>query len=96
MIRTYQHHGLTVEVSVATDFAFGPVDRPRARSRYAAIVSVSRRGRLIATFSPLRFAITGGRPFDTEVEALMGGYSAARQIVDNLFEDAGLSDDDSA
>jgi hypothetical protein len=29
---------------------------------------------------------TVGRPFDTKVDALMGGYGAARGIVDDLFD----------
>jgi hypothetical protein len=86
MIRTYEHHGFTVEVSITADFAFQPTGRQPARSRYAAIVSVSRSGQVVATFSPLRFDVSGGRPFDTEVDALMGGYSAGRRIVENLFE----------
>jgi hypothetical protein len=38
----------------------------------------------MAEFSPLRFGEAGGHPFVTEADALMGGYSAARRIVDDL------------
>jgi hypothetical protein len=36
-------------------------------------------------YSPLRFGEARGRPFATEADALMGGYSAACKIVDDLF-----------
>jgi len=41
----------------------------------------------MAVFSPLRFGEAGGHPFASEADALMGGYSAARRIVDDLFSD---------
>jgi hypothetical protein len=36
-------------------------------------------------FSPLRFSESQGKPFLSEADALMGGYSAGRRIVDDLF-----------
>jgi len=36
-------------------------------------------------FSPQRFRESQGKPFLNEANALMGGYSAGRRIVDDLF-----------
>jgi hypothetical protein len=52
---------------------------------YVAIVKIFQAGNAMAVFSPLRFGESGGHPFATEADALMGGYSAARRIVDDLF-----------
>lgn len=87
MMRTYDYEGYTLEVSVESD-----ADTQRQRSAgvpvrpgYVAIVRIFLADRTLAVFSPLRFGEISGRPFTTEVDALMGGYSAARKIVDDLF-----------
>ncbi|WP_260335230.1 hypothetical protein [Paraburkholderia sp. MM5384-R2] len=85
MMRTYEYHGFTIEVTVEADFTLRPAERAAVRTRYAAVVHIYQAGAAVATFSPLRFDIAGGRAFDTEADALMGGYSAARRIVDDLF-----------
>ncbi|APA90162.1 hypothetical protein BJG93_30950 (plasmid) [Paraburkholderia sprentiae WSM5005] len=84
-MRTYEYHGFTIEVTVEADFTLRPAERAAVHPHYAAVVRVYQAGNAIATFSPLRFDIAGGRPFDTEADALMAGYSAARRIVDDLF-----------
>jgi hypothetical protein len=84
MTRRYEYHGFTVEVSVESDFLFRPSERMKVHSRYVAIVNVYRDNHAITTFSPLRFGVAGGQPFAIEVDALMGGYSAARGIIDDL------------
>lgn len=84
-MRTYEYHGFTLQIAVESGFNFPPGKRPAPRSGYVAIVRVFQAGNALAMFSPLRFGETGGRPFETEVDALMGGYSAARKIVDDLF-----------
>ncbi|MBC8724925.1 hypothetical protein F6X37_26105 [Paraburkholderia sp. 31.1] len=85
MRRTYEYHGFTIEVTVEADFTLRPAGRAAVRTRYAAVVHIYQAGAAVATFSPLRVDIGGSRPFDTEADALMGGYSAARRIVDDLF-----------
>ncbi|RQS68471.1 hypothetical protein DID96_19665 [Burkholderia sp. Bp8963] len=84
-MRTYEHLGFTLEVTVESDFSLRPVQPTGLRPGYVAVVRVFQAGHAIATFSPLRYGDAGGRPFDTEVDAMMGGYSAARRIVDDLF-----------
>jgi hypothetical protein len=85
MMRTYAYHGFTLQIAVESDFSFPPVKRSAARPGYVAVVRVFQAGNAVAIFSPLRFGEAGGRPFDTEADALMGGHSAARRIVDDLF-----------
>jgi hypothetical protein len=50
-----------------------------------AIVKISKAGAPVAVFSPLRFRQSQSKPFLNEADALMGGYSAGRRIVDDLF-----------
>jgi hypothetical protein len=52
---------------------------------YVAVVRISKAGAAVAVFSPLRFGESQGKPFVSEADALMGGYSAGRRIVDDLF-----------
>jgi hypothetical protein len=85
MTRTYEYHGYTLVVAVESGLSWGKAGRTPARLGYVAIVRVFQAGNSIAVFSPLRFGETGGNPFATEADALMGGYSAARRIVDDLF-----------
>jgi hypothetical protein len=85
MMRTYEYQGFTLQVSVESQFSLPPITRLAGRSGYVAVVRVFQAGTAVAIFSPLRFGEAGGRPFDTEVSALMGGSSAARKIVDDLF-----------
>jgi hypothetical protein len=37
----------------------------------------------MAMFSPIRLGEAGGGPFSAEADAPLGGYSAARRIVDD-------------
>jgi hypothetical protein len=83
--RTYEYHGYTLVVDVESDFSWRPNAGAAARAGYVAIVRILQAGNAVAVFSPLRFGEVGGRPFATEADALMGGYSAARRIVDDLF-----------
>jgi hypothetical protein len=50
-----------------------------------AVVRICKAGASVAVFSPLRFGESRGKPFFSEADALMGGYSAGRRIVDDLF-----------
>ena len=85
MMRTYEYHGFTLQVTVESGVSSPPGKRLAPRPGYVAVVRVFQAGNALAIFSPLKFGEAGGRPFDTEVGALMGGYSAARKIVDDLF-----------
>lgn len=85
MNRTYEYEGFTLEVSVESDFSWQQIPAPARGTGFVATVRVFQAGQAVALFSPLRFGDTGGRPFATEADALMGGYSAAQKIVDDIF-----------
>lgn len=85
MMRRYEYEGLTLEVTVESDFRPKSEHRVLASVGYVAIVRIFQEGNAIAIFSPLRFGETGGRPFATEGDAATGGLAAARKIVDDLF-----------
>ena len=85
MTRTYEYYGYTLVVAVESDSSWRQAGRTAARVGYVAIVRIFQAGNAMAVFSPLRFGEAGGHPFATEADALMGGYSAARRIVDDLF-----------
>lgn len=57
----------------------------QTQSAYVAIVRIFKEGDAVAVFSPLRFGEAPRRPFATEADAMMSGYSGARRIVDDLF-----------
>lgn len=84
MTRTYEYHGYTIVVAVESDFS-SQLGGAAARGGYVAIVRIFQADNAVAMFSPLRFGEAGGLPFVTEADALMGGHSAARRIVDDLF-----------
>jgi len=85
MTRTYEYHGYTLVVAVESDSSWRHTDGAPVRLGYVAIVRIFQAGNALAVFSPLRFGEAGGHPFATEADASMGGYSAARRIVDDLF-----------
>ncbi|CAE6737223.1 hypothetical protein [Paraburkholderia haematera] len=85
MNRTYHYHGFDVEVTVEADFGWQVERSALSSAGYVAVVRICKAGAALAVFSPLRFGETQGRPFLSEADALMGGYSAGRRIVDDLF-----------
>jgi hypothetical protein len=85
MTRTYEYHGYTLVIAVESDSSWRQAGGTAASAGYVAIVRIFQAGNPMAVFSPLRFGEAGGRPFATEADALMGGYNAARRIVDDLF-----------
>ncbi|MGF6779329.1 hypothetical protein [Paraburkholderia sp. GAS334] len=85
MNRTYHYQGFDIEVAVETDYSWKTGLSATARRGYAAIVRIRRAASAVAVFSPLRFGEYPGKPYFSEVDALMGGYSAGRRIVDDLF-----------
>ena len=85
MTRSYDYEGFTLEISVESAISIGPKKPALTRPGYVAVVRIFQAASTLAVFSPLRFGEAGGRPFTTEADAFMGGYSAARKIVDDLF-----------
>lgn len=89
MTRSYDYEGFTLEISVESGISIGPKTLEPIRTGYVAVVRIFQAASTLAVFSPLRFGESRGRPFATEADALMGGYSAARKIVDDLFSHEG-------
>lgn len=82
---TSQYQGFDIEVAVEADF-----NRSRERTAtgevgYVAVVRICKAGGAVAVFSPLRLGELQGKPFLNEADALMGGYSAGRRIVNDLL-----------
>jgi hypothetical protein len=70
---------------VETDFGWKAERSATISIGFVAEVRISKAGTPVAVFSPLRFGESPGKPFHSEADALMGGYSAGRRIVDDLF-----------
>ncbi|MGF6636499.1 hypothetical protein [Paraburkholderia sp. MM6662-R1] len=85
MSRTYQYQGFEVEVAIEADFTWKGDHTAKGGVGYVAIVRIRKAGAEVAVFSPLRFGESQGKPFLSEADALMGGYSVARRIVDDLL-----------
>ncbi|MFM0012497.1 hypothetical protein PQR46_33595 [Paraburkholderia sediminicola] len=85
MNRTYRYHRFDVEVAVEADFSWQVETSALSSAGYVAVVRICKAGAALAVFSPLRFGESQGKPFFSEADALMGGYSAGRRIVDDLF-----------
>ncbi|SOE69025.1 hypothetical protein SAMN05414139_03449 [Burkholderia sp. D7] len=85
MNRAYQYQEFDIAVAVETSFSWKDASAWPASAGYVAIVTISRIGATVAIFSPLRFGESHGEPFISEIDALMGGYSAGRRVVDDLL-----------
>ena len=85
MSHSYQYHGFDIAVAVETDFSWKGARDVQASVGYVAIVTISRTGAAVAVFSPLRLGESQGKPFISEIDALMSGYSAGRRVVDDLL-----------
>ena len=85
MSRTYQYLGFDIELAVETDFSWKGGRGAMTAVGYVAVVRISKAGTAVAIFSPVRFGEVKGKAFLSEADALMGGYSAGRRIVDDLL-----------
>ena len=81
MNRTYEYRGYAIRVGVEANGTI-PLERPEIeRPRYAAVVSIA--PNIECTLpSPLKIESAAGLPFSSDIDALMGGYSAARRLID--------------
>jgi hypothetical protein len=81
MNRTYEYRGYTIRVGVEANGTI-PLERPEIeRRRYTAVVSIESNNALSFP-SPLKIDNAAGLPFNSDIDALMGGYSEARRLVD--------------
>jgi hypothetical protein len=79
MIRSYNHKGFVLEVAIETSYRLVP--KP-ASTHYLAVVTISRSGRPVTSFSPLSVASAGYETFSSAEDALMSAHTAARAMVD--------------
>jgi len=85
MSRIYQYQGFDIAVAVETDRSQKDASGVPPGVGYVAIVTISRIGAAVAVFSSLRFGESQGKPFTSENDALMSGYSAGRRVADDLL-----------
>ncbi|MGF6408675.1 hypothetical protein [Paraburkholderia sp. MM5482-R1] len=85
MTQTYEYNGFTLQVAVESGLCSRLTECASAHSGYVAVVRICEAGSAVPRLSPLRLGEAGGRPFDSEADALNGGYIAACTIVDDLF-----------
>ncbi len=81
----YDYEGFKLEISVEHAFTIASKHSARRRPGYVAVVRIFRATSAVAACAPLRFGAERGTPFATEADALIGGYGAARTIVDDVF-----------
>jgi hypothetical protein len=84
MRRTYEYNGFILEVAVESDFRGCATKHASAHPGYVAVVRIFE-GSAVPRLSQLRLGDAGGQSFNSEADALNGGYIAARTIVDDLF-----------
>ncbi|WP_343669476.1 hypothetical protein [Paraburkholderia heleia] len=81
MNRTYEYRGYTIRVGVETNGTV-PLERlETGRPRYTAVVSITAIDEP-ASPSPRKIDSAAGLPFNSDIDALMGGYSEARRLID--------------
>ncbi|MBN3857158.1 hypothetical protein G3N59_27620 [Paraburkholderia sp. Ac-20340] len=88
MKRLYQHRGHAVDVSVEAQCpAWSTQDNPVTAPDYVAILTIYlNESHAQPLLGPLRIERMAGQVFASEVEALMGGFSEGRRLVDRLVE----------
>ncbi|SAL32254.1 hypothetical protein AWB70_02113 [Caballeronia cordobensis] len=79
MIRSYNHKGFVLEVAIETSCRLVP---PPGAIHYLASVTISRSGRPVTAFSPLRMG-SNASSFVSAEDALMCAHTAARALVDD-------------
>ena len=84
MTQTYEYNGFTLRVAVESAFQSHAARAGTNNPGYVAVVRICESGTSVSRFAPLRLGSTVGRAFASKDDALTGGYSAARTIVDDL------------
>jgi len=85
MTQTYQYEGFRLKIAVEAELAIDASRLAQRRPGYIAVVRIFPGASAISAFAPIRLGEAGGQAFATEADAMMGGYSAARKLVDDVF-----------
>jgi len=83
MFRHYEYKGFAVSVAVEVRACIARGNQPR--ESFTAVVQVARVPATAPLTVPLRLAGRTGTPFQTEADALMGGYTAGQMLIDELL-----------
>lgn len=85
MNRTYAYKGFEVVVDLEAQWeSSGNVTLLPAKG-FFAVVSVRKAGTLRTSIAPIRLGAENQRPFATESDALMAGFSAGQRVVDDTL-----------
>ncbi|KAA0997407.1 hypothetical protein FVF58_49580 [Paraburkholderia panacisoli] len=81
MKRIYTYKGFEVAVELERSGDEGVwLLRPHG---FVSVVRIRSAGAIGGTFAPISLMADGQRPFGTEAEAFMAGYSAAQRLIDD-------------
>lgn len=85
MRRVYNYKGYEVSVELEPVWeAAGGITLLPPRG-FVAVVHIRTAGAVRPTVAPIRLTADDQRPFKSEAEALMAGYSAAQRVVDDTL-----------
>ena len=81
MKRIYAYKGFDVTVDLESSVDEGVwLLRPRG---FVSVVRIRSAGAIGDAFTPISLMANGQRPFATEAEAFVAGYSAAQRLIDD-------------
>lgn len=85
MKRTYVYKGFDATVDLEPIWETSGNVTLRPPSGYVAVVQIRRVGSIRLTVAPIRLSGDNQRPFATQGDALMAGYSAGQRIIDDTL-----------
>jgi len=85
MKRTYPYRGFEVIVNLEALWDSSGNVTLLPATGFFAVVSVRKIGQAHASVPPIRLAADNQRPFATESDALMAGFSAGQRVIDDTL-----------
>ncbi|MFM0328154.1 hypothetical protein [Paraburkholderia strydomiana] len=83
MKRVYEYKGFQIDVEPEPVWKSGHGASVAGPDGYLAVVRISTQTASVPIFAPLRLTGERSKPFATEAEALMAGYSAGQRVIDD-------------
>ncbi|WP_087754108.1 hypothetical protein [Paraburkholderia caledonica] len=83
MKRIYEYKGFQIDVEPEPVWKPGDGASLTGPEGYLAVVRISTQTASVPIFAPLRLTGERSKPFATEAEALMAGYSAGQRVIDD-------------
>ncbi|MGF6408677.1 hypothetical protein [Paraburkholderia sp. MM5482-R1] len=84
MKRIYNYLGFEVEVSAEAHPGLADTGQSHDGLGYVAVVTITKAGQPVSCFTSLRLGEADGHLFRNEVDAVMGGFSAGRRLIEDL------------